>query len=96
MLHNLVTICLCTVVVDASTANTAATQQYSAVAFDYGSSGSTTVLPVEEPAPAPAPPIVPDTPFVPQFAVPESIKGHMPSTERMHKVELLVTFVSRR
>lgn len=59
-------------------------EQYSAVAFDYSSTEA--VAPVEQAVAAPMAPVIPDVPFVAQFAVPDSMKGHLPSTERMHKV----------
>lgn len=64
----------------------ASTESYSAVGFDYSNTAAT---PKEQPASMPAPPVISDVPFVPEFAVPESVKGSLPATERMHKVRSL-------
>lgn len=65
-----------------------AVEHYSAVAFDYGASEPTaaaSVVPTSAEAIS-AVPAIPDIPFVPGFAIPASVRGHAPATERMHKV----------
>ena len=59
---------------------------YQAVPFQYNNAEQdepTTTI--EEPVPA-APSIL-DVPFVPSFAVPAAVRGHLPETDRMHKVQ---------
>lgn len=63
------------------------TAAFAAVPFVYDTPAAEEAQPA---APTESAPVladaVPDVAFVPSFAVPVSIQGHLPKTERMHKV----------